>query len=119
MGWYALVGGKLHRSNQRTWLLPQFGVGCIQPDQINRGLMLTTMMGSNLGGMPPLTAVGDNNGLDSVEFNLMGLEVPEVPEVEVAAFDSVDYGKDYYLLRTTYLLACSSVTTSSYSVHGA
>ena len=70
------------------------------------------MMGSYLGGMPPLTATnagGDNNGLDSIEFNLMGLEVPEVPEVEVAAFDSVDYGKDYYLLQrsthTTFLHA--------------
>ena len=77
--------------------------------------MINTMMGSYLG-MPPLTATtnadGDNNGLDSIEFNLMGLEVPEVPEVEVAAFGSVDHGKEYYL-------ACSSVTTSSYSVHGA
>ena len=56
------------------------------------------MMGSYLG-MPPLTATtnadGDNNGLDSIEFNLMGLEVPEVPEVEVAAFGSVDHGKEY------------------------
>ena len=60
--------------------------------------MINTMMGSYLG-MPPLTATtnadGDNNGLDSIEFNLMGLEVPEVPEVEVAAFGSVDHGKEY------------------------